>query len=208
MKITFGITKVSVVATAIFTLFTTSDIAFAQQPHQKQLTECIPSASDPCANIVDLKVDHKFKGKRTERPFRVEREKAGDLTINQSLIPEAATRETHSSERRSDIPASRALVPMRVVLDNYTRYPSYWRLLAVRGNTAFYWPSPSRYYTIGGYARSSISIRCYAGETVFFGAGSTNGVWYWGWGEDFDQSCTGSHCRIRCGRGTISIPMR
>jgi hypothetical protein len=189
-------------------LLSGQQISFADTTAHNVLSECTPSEADPCANIVDQKLKPRFTGKKIERPMGLHKEKASGNVGESGIVPEAKTNASPLASDEDQRSSDKAAATMKVVVKNYTRYPSYWRMQVVRGGTPYYWPSPTRYYTVRAYANSSVTIKCNRGETVFWGAGSTNGVYYWGWGEDFDQRCTGGYCRITCGYGTISIPMR
>jgi hypothetical protein len=174
---------------------------------QSGLATCVPDSDDPCADIVAPGSSINRIKDASPRRVKIEQSPVGVSQSAAGAEPQLLENPGLSLNKPAVTPKAIRYINTKVIQRNTTQYGAYWRVGAIRGSNGWAWPSGSTYYTVRKYSSVSKLIRCIQGETLYFGATSTNGQLYWGYGADFDQRCT-SGCTGYCSGGTITITMR
>lgn len=165
------------------------------------LSECIPSVSDACADTAVAR-DIPKRIKPQSKTFRIQQSQeladqavAGDYP--QTLKPDAKSQSTDKANANT-----------KITIQNNTSKLIYWRLFAVRGSNVYAWPSAARVYVSKRYSSSSANIACIRGETLIFGATTSDGMVYYGVGVDGQNTCLNpTGCSYKCNGGTVRIPL-
>lgn len=199
------LTAVSAFSIALLFAGTTYTIAETIYDHSG-LATCVPDANDPCADIVAPGTALKISPSAVTGRARIQESSAGirggvaGATAGQLTGPDLQIGKTQNNEKAIKY------VNTTIIERNNTPFSIYWRVAAVRGGKAWAWPSGNTYYTARKYSSVTKVISCIRGETLYFGATSTNLKYYWGYSADFNQTCN-SGCTSYCSGGTITVTL-
>lgn len=169
-----------------------------------QLSECIVTAENPCADIAEVSPRVASQKPMVKRSMRITKSPtAADQSV-QGLLPSAKIGQTTQVS-----PMASANVTTRLVLRNRTYSHVYWRVGARRSGSVYFWPSASTAYVVN--ARSSVtkSISCRKNERIGFGAQSTNGYSVWGYGlwAEYYPYCVAWPCDDFCNGKTHYVDL-
>ena len=163
------------------------------QQNAQQSSNCVPTPSDPCADISPIL---KLGESLNKKPLAGKGEiKNTSILVNQSeagMLPSDSSGKTMLAPR-----ASSATKKTTLKLTNNSSFAIYWRVFAWRGGP-WYWPSASTAWTQKSRSTVSKTITCNSGETLWFGATDTTFSYYWGIGVNGNESCNWSSCSSTC----------
>ena len=160
-----------------------------------QLSECIASPDNPCPDIAEVPPRAATQTPQVKRSMKMTRSpEAADQSVH-GVLPSAKIGQTTQTS-----PMAVKTVKTKLILRNWSYYPVYWRLGALRGSSFVYWPSTSNPYSLGARSKVTKSISCRKGEVIGFGAETTNGYYVWGYGAwaQYYPYCTTIVCFSYC----------
>lgn len=170
------------------------------------LATCVPDAEESCADMVTPDGSIKPLPNASTGRTRIDQSPSSDPGLSAGAAPQVLTAPDLRLGKPQATPQATSYVNTKIIEKNNTPYSVYWRVAAIRNGQGWAWPSGSTYYTAKKYSTVTKVIKCIKGETLYFGATSTNQKYYWGYSADFNHACT-SGCSSYCSGGTITVTL-